>query len=213
MNKSTSDVLAQMAKLEGLEVSSNNFASYLDLQDELSPFRELFHSPESSDDIKCSVYLNGNSLGLQPKSTLENITKVVENWRINTNHSHFEGFLPAAQCVDQVTNDMAKIVGASPDEVCLMNGLSVNLHLMMVSFYRPTPTRKKILIEGKAFPSDHYAVCSQIVFHGYDWKECLLEVFPDKGKETVSMDNLCELIKKEGDSIALVLLPGVQYFT
>jgi len=208
-----SEVLAQMAKSEGLKVSSEKFASYLDQQDELSRFRELFHSPDSSDDIKCTIYLNGNSLGLQPKSTLENITKVIESWRINTNHSHFEGFLPAAFCADQVTNDMADMIGASSQEVCLMNGLSVNLHLMMVSFYRPTPTRNKILIEGKAFPSDHYAACSQIEFHGYNWKECLLEVFPDEGKETVSMDNLCELIEKEGDSIALVLLPGVQYFT
>jgi len=213
MNKSPSEVLAKIAESIGLKLSSEKFAFYLDKQDELSNFRDFFHHPDSSEDIECSIYFNGNSLGLQPKSTLENMTKVLENWRIKTKDSHFEGFLPTLTCVDQVTNDMANIVGANPEEVCLMNSLSVNLHLMMVSFYRPTPTRNKILIEGKAFPSDHYVACSQIEFHGYDCKESLLQVFSDEGKETVSMDSLCELIEKEGDSIALVFLPGVQYFT
>jgi len=213
MNKSPSEVLAQMAESKGLKVSSEKFASYLDQQDELSHFREFFHHPDSSDDIECSIYFNGNSVGLQPKSTLANITKVIENWRIKTKDCHFEGFMPTLNCVEQCIDDMANIVGAKPEEVYLMNALTVNLHMMMVSFYRPTPTRNKILIEKKAFPSDHYVACSQIEFHGYDCKESLLQVHPDEGEETISMDTLCELIEKEGDSIALVFLPGVQYFT
>jgi len=138
--------------------------------------------------------------------------QVLDNWHTNHIDSHFTGYLPAAHCDESIKDLMANMVGARPNEVAIMNGLTVNLHLMMVSFYKPTPSRHKILLEAKAFPSDHYVVESHIKMRGYNPEESMLEVAFNKDS-LWDMDEIIKIIEDQGDSIAVILLPGVQYLT
>nr|XP_022297536.1 kynureninase-like [Crassostrea virginica] len=126
---------------------------------------------------------------------------------------HFSGDLPWAWFDELFCEDMGKIVGAKKEEIALMNGLTVNLHLQLISFYRPTPTRYKILIESKAFPSDHYAIESQIELHGYDPKTAMIQIKPREGELLIRGEDILAKIEEEGDSIAVVCLSGTQYYT
>jgi kynureninase len=187
-------------------------AEQLDREDLLSPFRGQFHVPVR-DDGSSEIYLTGHSLGLQPVRAAAYLSEELENWKTRAVRGHFEGEHPWMPYHHFLAAPMAALVGARESEVVTMNSLTVNLHLLMVSFYRPAGERHRILIEDHAFPSDRYAVESQIRFHGLDPSESLVVARPRDGEEVVRDEDLFELIERLGDSIALVLLPGVQYYT
>ena len=188
------------------------FAAKMDAQDPLRTYRERFHLPIKKDG-KPHIYLCGNSLGLQAKSTRQYIEQELLDWEKLGVEGHFHARNPWMPYHEFLTKAMANVVGAKPGEVVVMNTLSVNLHLMMVSFYQPENERFKIVIESDAFPSDRYAVESQIRFHGHDPREALLEIRPRAGEELVRMEDLEKLIEREGDKIALIMLGGVNYYT
>ncbi len=191
--------------------TSIEHARSLDADDPLRTFRDRFWIPQSSG--KQQTYLVGNSLGLQPKNVAALVTEELEKWQTLGVRGHFESDRPWLPYHELLTPTMAKIVGAQDDEVVVMNTLTVNLHLMMATFYRPTKTRNKILIESHAFPSDFQAVESQIQLHGFDPKEAIVTVPHGAESDLLSDDAICDLIEKHRDSLALVLLPGVQYYT
>lgn len=190
---------------------SLDHARGLDRADPLRALRHEFTIPVSG--ISPSIYLAGNSLGLQPRRAVRLVDEVLEDWRRLGVHGHLEGRHPWLPYHEFLTSLTAQLVGAQPREVVNMNTLTVNLHLMMVSFYRPSATRRRILIEKGAFPSDRYATESQVRFHGYDPLDALIEAAPRAGEDCLRTEDLLALIEREGDSIALVLLPGVQYYT
>jgi len=171
----------------------NNIASadakQLDQQDPLRKYRTQFHLPLQSNGAPY-IYFCGNSLGLQPKSAQPLVAEVMEDWAKVGVEGHFHARHPWMHYHELLTESMAKIVGANALEVVVMNTLSVNLHLMMVSFYRPTDRRYKILIESDAFPSDRYAVESQLKWNGYDPSTDLVELQPRKGEETIRIDDI-----------------------
>ncbi|MGI8670517.1 MAG: kynureninase [Aridibacter sp.] len=213
--------------------STLDFAKKMDERDSLKNFREKFYIPKQSsgEDV---LYFTGNSLGLQPKTAREYIEQELKDWETFGVEGHFRGKNPWMPYHENLTNSMAKIVGAKPIETVVMNSLTVNLHLLMISFYRPTDKRYKIVIEADAFPSDKYAVKSQILFHkdrktarrgdgekenpqsairnpqSDDW---LIELKPREGKTTLRTEDIEKTIKENGDSIALILLGGVNYYT
>lgn len=191
--------------------NSLEFARSLDAQDELKEYRNRFHIPVI--DGKEVVYLCGNSLGLQPKSTKEYIDVELQAWAELGVEGHFKGKNPWKYYHHLFSEPEAKIVGALPHEVVVMNNLTANLHLMMVSFYRPTQSRYKIMIEGGAFPSDQYAVESQVRFHGFNPDEAIIELVPRKGEHTIHIEDILQKIEENKDSLALVLLGGVNYYT
>ena len=159
------------------------------------------------------IYLAGNSLGLQPVASRDIVLAEIDKWATKGVRGHFEGDRPWAPFHEFLTEPMARIVGATPKEVVVMNSLTANLHFLMVSFYRPEGRRHKVLIEDHAFPSDHYAVESQARFHGYDPEEAVVRIQPRQGEETIRTEDLLETIRVNGPELALVLLPGVQYYT
>ncbi len=189
-----------------------DYAAKLDRQDKLSPYRDCFHIPQHTENKK-QIYFCGNSLGLQTKSTRALLDEILDSWAENAVKGHVNGAHPWLPYHEFLTDKLASVVGAQPIEVVAMNSLTVNLHLMMVSFYRPMRERNKILIEAQAFPSDRYAVLSQIKFHGLESDNTLIEVSPRAGERTIRTDDLLTLIEREGDRISLILLPGVQYYT
>jgi kynureninase len=189
-----------------------DFARQLDRQDPLARFRERFHIPKSEDGSD-SVYLCGNSLGLQPTNAADYVNAELKKWQHLGVKGHFDGDFPWMPYHEFLTPHMAELVGGGEGEVVVMNSLTVNLHLMMVSFFRPTAERHKILMEDQAFPSDRYAVQSQIRFHGFDPNQSTCLLRPRDGEVTIRPEDLCDLIEQEGDEIALILLPGVQYYT
>jgi kynureninase len=184
----------------------------LDSNDPLHSYRMKFHIPKTPS-VKDVIYFAGNSLGLQPKSVRHYVEQELHDWEIMGVEGHTHAKHPWLPYHEFLTSQTAELVGALPEEVVNMNSLSVNLHLMMVSFYRPTKGRNKILIEANAFPSDHYAVQSQIRFHGYDPAECLIEMKPPVGEVVIRTEDIVERIEKEGDSIALIMIAGVNYYT
>jgi len=187
-------------------------AQTLDSQDELKDFRSEFHFPtnDKGEDI---LYFAGHSLGLQPKQVRENINDELDSWAKHGVEGHFEGKHPWLPYHEFLTKSMSKIVGAKENEVVVMNTLTVNLHLMMVSFYRPTKTRFKILIENTTFPSDVYAVKSQARFHGHDWEDTVVELKPREGELTVREEDVLSQIEQLGDSLALVMIGNCNYLT
>lgn len=191
--------------------ATRSFAEAMDAQDPVRHMRDAFHIPQTADG-RDEIYLCGNSLGLQPKRTAQYVTEDLENWQRRAVKGHMEGEHPFLPYHEFLTEGAAQVAGAMPSEVVCMNTLTANLHLLMVSFYRPTPARHRILIEAHAFPSDHYAAMSQLRFHGYG-EEALLVAKPREGEEILRTEDLLELIEREGDTIALVLLPGVHYYT
>lgn len=188
------------------------FAKKMDAADPLRSFRERFHLPMQKDGTPY-VYLCGNSLGLQPKSTRAAIEQELLDWENYGVEGHFHAKNPWMPYHEFLTESMAKVVGAKPIEVVVMNTLSVNLHLMMVSFYRPTAKRSKILIEFDAFPSDKYAVASQIKFHGFDPAESLIELKARTGETLIRSEDIEKVIEEQGDEIALIMLGNTNYYT
>ena len=183
-----------------------------DAADPLASLRSEFLIPRHDDGGE-QVYFCGNSLGLQPRATRDALLAELDDWSHLAVEAHFRGRHPWMPYHEFVREDLAALVGAQPHEVVAMNSLTVNLHLMMVSFYRPTPERSAILIERGAFPSDHHAVESQIRFHGFDPASTLIEIDADEPNGTLSADAIARAIDEHGSRVALVLLPGVQYRT
>jgi kynureninase len=193
------------------ELFSEAYALQQDAQDGLRHFREQFFIPQHQ--AKDQAYFCGNSLGLQPKTLPSALNEELDNWAKHGVEGHFNGKHPWMPYHEFVRDSLAMVVGAMPSEVVAMNSLSVNLHLMMVSFYRPTSDRNMIVIEAGAFPSDRYAVESQIRFHGFNPAECLIEIEPDLPGGIFSMALIEKMIAIHGSKIALILWPGVQYRT
>ncbi|XP_033861919.1 kynureninase-like isoform X1 [Acipenser ruthenus] len=216
-------ILEHTASVLGCSILDQKLALHLDEHDALQHLREHFLVPKVKDlpciDFSCvdekeeCVYLVGNSLGLQPKNVKTYINEELDKWHKMGVHGHFEGSRPWALGDECIVDLMAKVVGAKVEEVALMNALTVNLHLLLLSFYKPTSSRHKILIEAKAFPSDHYAVESQIQLRGQDPQKSMLLMRPREGEETLRMEDIISTIEKEGDSIAVILFSGVQYYT
>ncbi len=188
------------------------YAKQLDREDPLSYLREEFHIPRDKHG-KEWLYFTGNSLGLQPKTTSKYIKQELDDWANFGVEGHFEAKNPWLSYHELLTDKMAKIVGAKPIEVVVMNTLTTNLHLLMVSFYQPTKTKYKIIIESDAFPSDRYAVQSQLSFHGFDPDEALIEWKPKEGKELLELEDLKSILDVHGDEVALLLIGGVNYYT
>ena len=183
----------------------------LDAADPLRPFRNEFLVPRHRE--RDQVYFVGNSLGLQPRGARAQVLEVLDKWAGEAVEGHFSGPTAWMNYHGLVREPLARLVGAQPGEVVAMNTLTVNLHLMMASFYRPTRERPAILIEAGAFPSDRHAVESQIRLHGFDPATDLIEVQPDEAAGTLSMDAIAAAIEQHGPRLALVLWPGVQYRT
>jgi kynureninase len=188
------------------------YAAQMDERDPLAHFRNRFHIPTTKAGEE-SIYLCGHSLGLQPKSARAYLEQELKDWAELGVEGHFHAKNPWLPYHRLLTEQTAALVGAEPVEIVVMNSLTVNLHLMMVSFYRPTPQRYKILIESGAFPSDHYAVKSQIHFHGYEPSTSLIELVAREGESCIRDDDIQSIIDREGDSISLILLGGVNYAT
>ena len=189
-----------------------DYAQQLDKEDNLAHLRAQFHIPK---DTKGNdwLYFTGNSLGLQPKQTQQYIQQELDDWAKYGVEGHFEARNPWMPYHEFLTNSMANIVGAKPLEVVVMNTLTTNLHLLMVSFYQPTKTKYKIVIESDAFPSDRYAVQSQLKFHGFDTEEGLIEWKPREGEELLRIEDLEKIVDDQGDEIAVLLIGGVNYYT
>ena len=187
------------------------FALEQDQQDSLSHFRERFYFPQANG--KQAIYFCGNSLGLQPRATREYLDKELEKWAQYAVDGHFYADEPWYTYHKHLKEPLARLVGALPHEVVAMNNLTTNLHLMMVSFYRPTKERYKILMEGGAFPSDQYAAESQVRLKGLVPEEAIVEVNPRPGEQTLRTEDILAAISQHKDSLALVLFSGVQYYT
>ncbi|WP_223786684.1 kynureninase [Marinicella meishanensis] len=189
------------------------FAQQLDQRDPLAHMRDEFHIPTIKGTDQAEIYLCGNSLGLQPKRTASYLQDELHKWQTLGVKGHFDCEYPWMPYHEFLTAESAKLVGAKPAEVVCMNSLTANLHFLMVSFYQPTAKRHKIMIEDHAFPSDHYAVESQIKFHGHDPAASLVLLKPRAGEETLRLDDILAAIDEHADELALIMLPGVQYYT
>jgi kynureninase len=184
----------------------------LDARDPLACFAQEFHHPYDGSGRR-QIYLCGHSLGLQPKSAAQYVEQELADWRRLGVLGHHSAERPWIEYHEHAAAPLAALVGAHETEVVAMNSLTVNLHLMMVSFFRPGNGRNRILIEKSAFPSDRYAVASQLHFHGLDVSEHLIEIEPRAGERTLRTDDVVQCIEQQGSALALVLLPSVQYLT
>ena len=191
---------------------TRRFAEALDRDDPLAGFRERFNFPDERNGY-APVYLCGNSLGLQPKLAARYVEEELANWAAYGVDGHFHSDRPWLSYHRQATAGFAELAGAKPAEVVAMNTLTVNLHVLMASFYRPTANRHKIVIESQAFPSDRYACTSQLRMHGFDPDADLVEWSPRASETRLRHEDLQAILERDGDSIALLLLPGVQYYT
>ena len=188
------------------------FARSLDQKDVLRSYRNAFYIPRDVSGNEW-LYFTGNSLGLQPKTTKAAIEQELNDWANLGVEGHLDAKNPWMPYHEFLTESMAKIVGAKPIEVVVMNTLTANLHFLMASFYSPTEKRHKILIESDAFPSDRYAVQSQLEFHGYDPEACLIEWTPRAGETLLHLQDLETILDEKGEEIALILIGGVNYYT
>lgn len=188
------------------------FAEKMDQEDPLAPYRKQFLFPHFNTNDQC-VYFTGNSLGLQPIGVQKHIQQELDDWHKWGVEGHFHAKRPWFSYHEFLTEKAAKIVGALPSEVVITHSLTTNLHLLMVSFYRPQGKRIKILCEAKAFPSDQYALESQVRFHGYTPEEALVEVAPREGEHLIREEDILTKINELGDELALVLIGGVNYYT
>lgn len=193
--------------------AQRSFAELMDNNDSLHEYRARFHLPPGRKHRSTSVYLCGHSLGLQPRLARDKINAELDYWEELGVKGHFEAPMPWMRYHESLTQSMANLVGAKPSEVVVMNSLTVNLHLMMVSFFQPSEERRKILIEAQAFPSDRYAMVSQLEHHGLDPENDLIEVQPAPDEDRVSTERLLDAIEQHGDDVAMVLLGGVSYFS
>ena len=187
------------------------FAESLDKQDPLKQFRDRFHIPQHNG--KDKIYFTGNSLGLQPKTVSQFVQQEINDWAQLGGEGHFEAGRPWFPYHEIFPQQLSKIIGCLPEEVVVMNTLTVNLHLLLVSFYRPTQKRYKIICEYKAFPSDQYVFESQVKYHGFDPATSIIEVKPRAGQQAIRLEDIINTIQEHGDSIAVVLLGGVNYYT
>ncbi|XP_052581608.1 kynureninase [Peromyscus californicus insignis] len=195
----------------------------LDEEDKLRHFRDCFYIPKMRDlppidpslvnKDENAIYLLGNSLGLQPKLVKTYLEEELDKWAKMGAYGHDVGKRPWIIGDESIVGLMKDIVGAHEKEIVLMNALTVNLHLLLLSFFKPTPKRHKILLEAKAFPSDHYAIESQIQLHGLDVEKSMRMIKPREGEETLRTEDILEVIEEEGDSIAVILFSGVQFYT
>jgi len=190
---------------------NESFAKELDAMDPLAHFRSRFHFPKIEG--KDALYFCGNSLGLQPKTAAAYLEKEMAAWANMGVDGYFHGDDPWYSIRKKSKPILAQILGALPEEVVAMNYLSVNLHLLMVSFYQPTSSRFKIIVEGGAFPSDQYMLETQIKFHGLDPKDVLVELQPRSGEHTLRTEDIVAEIKKQGSALAMVNMAGIQYYT
>lgn len=184
----------------------------MDAADPLSGFRERFFVPKTRSGAD-SIYFTGNSLGLQPRTVSDYVARELDDWKNLGVEGHLKAKSPWLPYHELLAGRMAEIVGAEPAETVVMNSLTVNLHLLMVSFFRPDATRRKIVIEKGAFPSDRYAVWSQLRFHNLDPAENLIELEPRRGESTLRTQDIADALENNGDSVALVMLGGVNYYT
>ncbi len=187
------------------------YAQQLDQQDALRKYRDQFYFPQHEG--KNCLYFCGNSLGLQAKTTRSYIEKELLHWEKEGVEGHFRGDMPWKDYHHFFSVQAAKIVGAKPEEIVIMNTLTANLHFLLVSFYRPTKQRFKVLMEGGAFPSDQYAIETQVKFHGYDPEEAIIEVEPRAGEETLRTEDILSKIEEHKNELALVMFGGVNYYT
>ena len=198
----------------GLPIEYKNtlaYAQFLDSQDPLGSFREKFYIPLMHG--KEAIYFTGNSLGLQPKKTQDYVLNELEDWANYGVEGHFHARNPWMPYHEMFTEQLCKLVGALPHEVVAMNQLTVNLHLLMTTFYRPDKQRYKIICESKAFPSDQYAMESQVTLHGFTYQDAVVEVSPREGEHIVRTEDIVAAIENNKDSLALVLFSGVNYYT
>lgn len=200
-----------MTPLHDNALSSDAHAQARDAADPLRGFRDEFHLPLH--DGAPQAYFVGNSLGLQPKGARTHVEEVLDKWAREAVEGHFTGSAQWMPYHELVRDPLARVVGAQPQEVVAMNSLTANLHLMLVSFYRPTRERPVLLMEAGAFPSDRYALESQLRFHGFDPAEALVEVEPDNADGTFSMAAIERAIATHGPRLAAIVWPGVQYRT
>src|SRR6184192_4619337 len=189
-----------------------DFARQLDAEDPLRHFREKFHLPIGADG-KPFIYFAGNSLGLMPKAARQIVEQELDDWAKLAVDAHLDGAAPWYSYHETLREPTARLVGAQPNEVICMNSLTVNLHLMMATFYRPTKSRFKVLMEEPAFPSDTYAIKSQIVHHGFDPKDALVLARPRKGEFTVRTEEIIDLIEQNAGQLAVVMIGAVNFFT
>ncbi len=190
--------------------NSLSFAQKLDREDPLHHYRDEFHFPRVND--RQVIYFTGNSLGLQPKRTRNFVDEVMNDWKELAVEGHFYAEKPWWDYHERLAKPLARVVGAKPEEITVMNTLTVNLHFLMVSFYRPTAARFKILVEEKAFPSDQYMIKSQVRFHGLDPDTAIVELKKRKGEHFWRTTDVLEKIEELGDELALVLIGGVNYY-
>ena len=191
--------------------NTREFAQSLDAKDELRNYREEFYFPKVNG--KQVIYFTGNSLGLQPKRTKAYVDEVMNDWANLAVEGHFYADKPWWDYQERFAAPLSEIVGAKPSEVGVMNTLTVNLHLLMVSFYNPTPKKYKIICEEKAFPSDQYMFQSQVKFHGYDPKDAIVEIKRREGEANIRIEDILAKIDEVGSELALVLIGGVNYYT
>jgi len=187
------------------------FAQQLDAHDELRSYRNEFIFPQHNG--KDVIYFTGNSLGLQPKRTKHYVDEVMNDWANMAVEGHFYAEKPWWDYHERFANPLGKLMGAKPSEITVMNTLTVNLHLLMVSFYQPTKTRYKIICEEKAFPSDQYMFQTQLNFRGYKTEDALVEIKRREGEHNIRFEDIEAKINEVGDELALVLIGGVNYYT
>jgi len=190
--------------------NTTDFARQLDKKDPLSTYKKEFHFPQVNG--KNVIYFTGNSLGLQPKSSQKYVDEVMEDWKNFGVEGHFHARKPWIDYHERLIGPLAKVVGAKPEEVTVMNTLTVNMHLLMVSFYRPTKSRFKIICEEKAFPSDQYMLASQVRFHGFKPEESIVEVKKRDGEHFWRTEDIVSKINGLGNELALILIGGVNYY-
>ena len=193
------------------ELPTLEAARELDSADPLSRFRERFHIPQHNG--ADAMYFTGNSLGLQPKAAKEALEVELEDWARLGVEGHFQGRNPWVSYHERFVEGLCHLTSAQPHEVVAMNGLTVNLHLLLISFYQPDGQRRKLLCEAKAFPSDRYALCSQIKLHGGDPEEDLIELAPREGEHLLRNEDVLAAIAEAGDTLATVMMGGVNYYT
>ncbi|MBR9860245.1 kynureninase [bacterium] len=191
--------------------SSLEFAMQMDREDKLAEYRSKFFIPEGKN-RKEQLYFTGNSLGLQPKSVINHIEQELKDWKNLGVEGHFHGKNPWFY-YHHFFKSEANVVGAKEQEVVVMNNLTVNLHLLLVSFYRPTKQRYKIIMEAGAFPSDMYVIESQVKHHGFTYDEAVIEVKPKEGEHHLRDEDILNIINENKDELALVFFSGVQYYT
>jgi kynureninase len=192
--------------------ADEDFARQLDADDSLCGFRDRFHLPPGNDG-RPLIYLAGNSLGLMPKSAREIVDRELDDWATLGVDAHLSAQTPWYSYHETLREPMARLVGARPLEVVCMNSLTVNLHLMLATFYRPTKSRFKILMEEPAFPSDTYAIKTQLVHHGLDPRKALLLIRPREGEFIVRHEDIESAFEKEGEQIAVAVIGAVNFFT